>query len=207
MRGAQQVLFVLGIGFQAGPDVVLNVIFLQVQNVQLGSAGLEGLFFQAVQLSALANVAGNSNNFAVVVVLFQPGNDDGGIQTAGVSQNNLFNIFLFLFHKNCPLSKSYPPKWLNIYSFHASYYTRPATNCNTAYCTRKIQLIEITLFYSLHFAAQREKTKRTICIFIHGIEYLPHKARISQLEKDAEKCQRVQKSSSPQKRGRAERKR
>jgi len=70
MRGAQQVLFVLGIGFQAGPDVVLNVIFLQVQNVQLGSAGLEGLFFQAVQLSALANVAGNSNNFAVVVVLF-----------------------------------------------------------------------------------------------------------------------------------------
>ena len=96
MRGAQQVLFVLGIGFQAGPDVVLNVIFLQVQNVQLGSAGLEGLFFQAVQLSALANVAGNSNNFAVVVILFQPGNEDGGIQTAGVSQNNLFNIFLFL---------------------------------------------------------------------------------------------------------------
>ena len=146
MRGAQQVLFVLGIGFQAGPDVVLNVIFLQVQNVQLGSAGLEGLFFQAVQLSALANVAGNSNNFAVVVVLFQPGNDDGGIQTSGVSQNNLFNILLFLFHKNCPLSKFCPPKRLNIYSFHASYYTRPATNCNTAYCTRKFQLIEITLF-------------------------------------------------------------
>ena len=73
MRGAQQVLFILGIGFQAGPDVVLNVIFLQVQNVQLGSAGLEGLFFQAVQLSARANVTGNSNNFAVVVVLFSQG--------------------------------------------------------------------------------------------------------------------------------------
>jgi hypothetical protein len=43
-----------------------------------------------------------------------------------------------------------------------------------------------------------KKTKRIICIFIHEIECLPHKARISQLKKDAEKCQRVQKSSSPQ---------
>ena len=51
-----------------------------------------------------------------------------------------------------------------------------------------------------------EKAEQGI-IFIHEIEYLPHKARISQLKKDAEKCQRVQKSSSPQKRGRAERKR
>ena len=32
---------------------------------------------------------------AVVVILFQPGNDDGGIQTARVSQNNFLNIFLF----------------------------------------------------------------------------------------------------------------
>ena len=151
--GAQQVVLVLCAELQGGEDVVLDEVLLQVEDVQLGSAGSLSLLFQTVQLSTLTHVAGDSDDFAVVVVLFQPGNDDGGIQTAGVSQNNLFNIFLFLFHKNCPLSKFYPPKRLNIYSFHVSYYTRPATNCNTAYCTRKFQLIETTLFYSLHFAA------------------------------------------------------
>ena len=93
--GAQQVVLVLCAKLQGGEDVVLNEVFLQVQHIQLGSAGLLGLFFQAVQLGALAHIAGNSDDFAVVVVLFQPGNDDGGIQTARVSQNNFLNIFLF----------------------------------------------------------------------------------------------------------------
>ena len=75
--------------------IVLDEVLLQVEDVQLGSAGSLSLLFQTVQLSTLTHVAGDSDDFAVVVVLFQPGNDDGGIQTARVSQNNFLNIFLF----------------------------------------------------------------------------------------------------------------
>ncbi len=95
--GAQQVVLILGVGLQAGPDVVFDVVLLQVEDVQLGSAGLDGLLLQAIQFGTLANVTGNGNDFAVVVVFFQPGNDDGSVQTAGVCQNDLFNIFLFSF--------------------------------------------------------------------------------------------------------------
>ena len=84
-----------GAELQGGEDVVLDEVLLQVEDVQLGSAGSLGLLFQTVQLSTLTHVAGDSDDFAVVVILFQPGNDDGGIQTARVSQNNFLNIFLF----------------------------------------------------------------------------------------------------------------
>ena len=104
MGGAQQVILILGVSLQAGPDVVFDVVLLEIQDVQLGSAGLEGLLFQAVQLGALADVTGDSDDFAVVVVFLQPGNDDGGVQTAGVCQNYLFDIFLILFHDEIPLS-------------------------------------------------------------------------------------------------------
>jgi len=93
--GAQQVVLILCAELQGGEDVVLDEVLLQVEDVQLGSAGSLGLLFQTVQLSTLTHVAGDSDDFAVVVVLFQPGNDDGGIQTARVSQNNFLNIFLF----------------------------------------------------------------------------------------------------------------
>ena len=93
--GAQQVVLVLCTELQGGEDVVLHKVLLQIQNVQLGSAGSLGLFLQAVQLGALAHVTGNGDDFAVVVVFLQPGNDDGGIQTTGVGQNDFFDVFLF----------------------------------------------------------------------------------------------------------------
>ena len=61
-----EVILILGVSLQAGPDVVFHIILLQVQNIQLGSAGLEGLLLQAVQFGALADIAGNGNDFAVV---------------------------------------------------------------------------------------------------------------------------------------------
>ena len=56
----------------------------------------------------LADVAGDCDDLAVVVVFLQPGNDDGGVQTAGVRQNYLFDVFLILFHDDAPLSVSLP---------------------------------------------------------------------------------------------------
>ena len=93
--GAQQVIFVLRAELQGGEDVVLHKVLLQVQHVQLGCAGRLGLFFQTVQLGALTHVTGDSDDLAVVVVFLQPGNDDGGVQTAGVSQHDFFDVFLF----------------------------------------------------------------------------------------------------------------
>ena len=93
--GAQQVVLVLCAELQGGEDVVLHEVLLQVQHVQFGSAGSLGLFFQTIQLRALTHVTGDSDDLAVVVVFLQPGNDDGGVQTAGVSQHDFFDVFLF----------------------------------------------------------------------------------------------------------------
>ena len=93
--GAQQVVLVLCAKLQGGEDVVLHKVLFQVQHIQLGSAGGLGLFLQAVQLGALAHIAGYGDDLAVVVILFQPGDDNGGIQTAGVSQDYFFDVFLF----------------------------------------------------------------------------------------------------------------
>ena len=93
--GAQQVVLVLCAELQGGEDVVLHKVLLQVQHIQLGCAGSLGLFFQTIQLRALTHVTGDSDDLAVVVVFLQPGNDDGGIQTAGVCQNDFFDVFLF----------------------------------------------------------------------------------------------------------------
>ena len=103
--GAQQVVLVLRAELQGGEDVVLHKVLLQVQHIQLGCAGSLGLFFQTVQLGALTHVTGNSNDLAVVVVFLQPGNDDGGIQTAGVSQHDFFDVFLF-HDKRAPFNKN-----------------------------------------------------------------------------------------------------
>ena len=97
--GAQQVVLVLRAELQGGEDVVLHKVLLQVQHVQLGSAGSLGLFFQTIQLGALTHVTGDSDDLAVVVIFLQPGNDDGGVQTAGVCQNDFFDVFLF--HDDC----------------------------------------------------------------------------------------------------------
>ena len=51
------------------------------------------------EVVALTDIAGDGDDLAVVVVFFQPGNDDGGIQTAGVCQNDFFDVFLF--HDDC----------------------------------------------------------------------------------------------------------
>src|SRR5699024_8146376 len=95
-RSAQQIVLVLGAELQGGEDVIFDKVLFQVQHIQLGRTGLFGLFFQAVQLGALAHVARHGDDLAVVVVFFQPGDDDGGIQPTGIGQHDLFDVLLFL---------------------------------------------------------------------------------------------------------------
>ena len=53
--GAQQIVLVLGAELQGGEDVVLDEVLLQVEDVQLGSAGSLSLLFQTVQMEASVN--------------------------------------------------------------------------------------------------------------------------------------------------------
>ena len=127
--GAQQIgALVLGPGLQGGEDVVVDELVGQVQHIQLGSAGLDGLFLQAVQLGALAHVSGGGDDLAAVVFL-QPGNDDGGVQTAGVGQQNLV---VLSFHENDFLSDS-PQRgrlFLILFDFACMKFKAPWTGTN-----------------------------------------------------------------------------
>ena len=96
---AEQVLLVHGAGLHGRDDVIVDVLVRQVEDVELRGAGLDGLLFQALQLVGLADVAGHGDDFTVIVVLLQPGDDDGRIQTAGVSKDDFFDIFFF--HHGC----------------------------------------------------------------------------------------------------------
>ena len=80
-------------------------------NDQLGSAGLQGLLFQAIQLGSLAHVAGHGNDFRIVVVLLQPGDDDGSIQTAGIGQDDLLDV-IFIHDYTTSVGLFFGMQWI-----------------------------------------------------------------------------------------------
>ncbi|MCT9872545.1 hypothetical protein N7568_24555, partial [Paenarthrobacter aurescens] len=56
-------------------------------------ARLQRFLLYAFQIGRiLTNVGHERHHFTTTVVLFQPGNDGRGIQTARVSQNDLFDV-------------------------------------------------------------------------------------------------------------------
>ena len=92
--GAQQVVLVLGPHHHGGDHHVVYHLVHQILNVQLGSAGLDGLLLQPLQLVPLAHVRGHGDDLGVIVVLLQPGDDNGCIQSSGVGQHNFLDLFL-----------------------------------------------------------------------------------------------------------------
>ena len=101
--GAQQIALVIGPGLHGGDDVILHKFVGQVFDVQLGCAACLGALLQAFQLTLLAHIAAHGNDLAVVVVLFQPRDDNGSVQTTGIGQHDLFD----LRHRNCLRSQNY----------------------------------------------------------------------------------------------------
>ena len=94
---AQQVLALVGCaGAQQAEEVLLGEFVLQVLEDELARATLEGLFLQAFQFLALADVRGEANDLAPVVLL-EPGHDDRSVQSSGVSQDHLFDLTLAWF--------------------------------------------------------------------------------------------------------------
>ena len=94
--GAQQIiLFIGGVALHGGEDEIRDEFLFQVGYVKLGRSGLDGLFAQAVQFVFLAHVGGDGDDLGVVIVFLQPGDDDGRIQAAGISEDDFFDLFFF----------------------------------------------------------------------------------------------------------------
>ena len=64
-----------------------------------------------VEFIALPNICAASDDFTAIIMLFEPRNDDGGVQTAGVRQYdflNVFHDFSFFLSKYTPMGKYLP---------------------------------------------------------------------------------------------------
>ena len=104
--GAEKIrVFVDGAGAKRGPDVVADEFFAQVFDVGGGRAGGEGFFAGGFEIFLLADVADHGDDFAAVV-FFQPGNDDGGVETAGVGEDDFFRFGLLLFSRFSLIERS-----------------------------------------------------------------------------------------------------
>jgi len=91
-RRAEQVVFVHRARLHGGDDVFVHVLVGQIFNIELGSAGFERFLLQAFQLAAaLTDVARDRDDFASGVVFLEPGDDDGCVESAGISQYDLLN--------------------------------------------------------------------------------------------------------------------
>ena len=110
-------MLVNGSGAQSGPDVLADEFFAQILDVSGGSAGGESLLAGGVEVFPLANVADHGDDFAAVILL-KPRNDDGGIESSGVCENDFFRFVQRLIHFSISLSTVLP-----LFSSQAPGYT------------------------------------------------------------------------------------
>ena len=95
---AQQVGLILGVHLHRRNDDLVDHLVDQIGDDQLACAGLEGLFFESIQLVALADVCGHRDDLRIVVVFLQPRDDDRRVQSARVSQHDLLDFILIHIH-------------------------------------------------------------------------------------------------------------
>ena len=92
-RRAEQVLVLVdSTGLERRPDVFLEELFLEVLDVDLGSTGFQGLVVYGVELVTLSDIGADSDDFAAIVMLLEPRDDDGGIETARVCEYDFLDL-------------------------------------------------------------------------------------------------------------------
>src|SRR5713101_180845 len=97
-RSAEQIrVLVDGAGAQSRPNIITHKFFAQIFDVRGRSARGKRFLARGFEIFLLADVADHGDDFATVVFL-EPGNDDGGVQAAGVGEDNFFRLNQFLFH-------------------------------------------------------------------------------------------------------------
>src|SRR5664279_939088 len=92
-RAEQVVVLVSGARLEDREQVVLCELVLCVDEEELGSAGLLRLLFEARGLLGLADVYRHGHDRAAVILL-EPGNDDGCVEPARVSERDLLDLRL-----------------------------------------------------------------------------------------------------------------
>jgi hypothetical protein len=91
-RGSKQIATLVdGPGFHERPKVVEDEFFLQVLHHKLRGTGCDGLLLEGGPVAFLADVAADRDDLAVVI-LFQPGHDHRGVESAGIGE------YYFLLH-------------------------------------------------------------------------------------------------------------
>ena len=91
-RRAEQVLaFVQGVGAEHREHEIAHELFAQVVDEDLLHAELACLGARRCEFLALADVGGEGHDLAVVSLL-QPREDDGGVETAGICQNDFLDF-------------------------------------------------------------------------------------------------------------------
>ena len=71
---------------------IVEKFLFDVLDVDLGRAGLQRLVMHDGEFVALADIGAASDDFAAVIMLFEPRDDDGGIKTAGICENDFFDF-------------------------------------------------------------------------------------------------------------------
>src|SRR5258708_30096734 len=85
--GPEQIgVFVDGAGAQRRPDVIAHKFFAQILDVGGGGAGGQRFFSRGFKIFLLADVADHGDDFALII-FFEPGDDDGGVEPAGVGED------------------------------------------------------------------------------------------------------------------------
>ena len=78
----------------AGSYILIAELIDDVQNVKLVCAAVLRALLKSLKLLLLSDVDAAADNI-IIVILLQPGNDAGGIQTAGICQNDFFFLHCF----------------------------------------------------------------------------------------------------------------
>ena len=102
--GAQEVLaFIDAVSFQYVVSVFFDEFFSYVEGFSDGCTGFQRFFMDGIEVFRLPEVYGAGNNFTAII-FFQPRNDNGCIQSAGISKNYFFNA-IDICHNDDRLSK------------------------------------------------------------------------------------------------------
>ena len=80
-------MFVHGARFQRGKDVSGKKFFAQIFDDDLAGASRVRLLHDCFDIVTLADVADHGDD-VVVVVFFEPWNDDGSIESAGIGEDD-----------------------------------------------------------------------------------------------------------------------
>ena len=82
--GTKKVSFIIGTGLHGRNNIIIDEFFCQILDIQFTCTTGFCTFFKIIQFISLSDITTDSNYFVVIIMFFQPGDDDGSIKTTGI---------------------------------------------------------------------------------------------------------------------------